>query len=238
MNSIIDKLILFFRNLFKKEPVLIKTNIENLPTLLEKSFVEKRIQIEEDLGKKITEIKYLHSKAKSIIKAIKESPLEEKPNERLNHAVETSKKQLLVQLEKLLEKINPSNVDGKLNSYREYAKKSEVLLAMEINNFRKNIAYTSYYHKDEMKELGEALQNIINTLHEMNQTINSGKELFEFENFKERIGSSLKKKKELVIIQKNIESLNEKIAEKQEEIKKQKWMTLKCLPQKLRKRIL
>ncbi len=221
MSSLVEKIISYFKNLFKQEPVIIKTTLENLPLLLEKSFSKKRAELEEYSAKKLSEIKYVHSRAKAITKSVKDTPLEEKPNERLNHAVETSKRQLLIQLEKLLEKIDPSKIDNKTNSYREYAAKSEAVLIVEVNTFRKNIAYTSFYHKDEMKELGEALQNLLNNLHDMNQKFESEKIVFEFENFKDDIGSSLKKKKELTLIQKQIEGLNEKIIEKKELLKNQ-----------------
>lgn len=222
MNYLLEKIALFFKNLFKQEPVVIKANIENLPIILEKGFSAKRGELENYSAKKLSEIKYLHSKSKAIIKSLNETPLENKPNERLNHAVETSKRQLLVQLERLLEKIDPSKIEHKTNFYREYAGKSEAILVIEINNFRKNIAYTSIYHKEEMKELGETLQNMLNNLHDMNQKFSSEKDLFEFENFKENIGSSLKKKKELVAIQKNTETINEKIIQLEEDLKKQK----------------
>ncbi len=221
MNSLIEKIILFFKNMFKKDPVVVKTNIENLPLLLEKGFASKRSEVEDYSAKKLAEIKYLHSRAKAIIKSLNETPLEEKTNERMNHAVETSKRQLLVQLNRLLEKIDSSKIEHRINSYREYSGRSEAVLVIEINNFRKNIAYTSFYHKDEMKELGETLQNLLNNLHEMNQKFISEKDLFEFENFKEKIGASLKKKKELVAVAKQIEILNEKIIQKEEELKKQ-----------------
>jgi hypothetical protein len=221
MTQLIEKIILFFKNLFKKEPVIIKTTIENLPLLIEKGFATRKEEIENYSAKKISEIKYLHSKAKSIIKSINQTPLDEKSNERLNHAVETSKKQLIIQLEKLLEKIEPNKIENKINSYREYAGKSEAILVIEINMFRKNIAYTSFYHKEEMKELGETLQGLLNNLHEMNQKFINEKDLFEFENFKEKIGGALKKKKELTNSKKEIETLNEKINQLEEEIKKQ-----------------
>jgi hypothetical protein len=221
MFSFLDKITWFFKNFFKKEPTIIKTTIENLPLLIEKGFASRKNEIEDYSAKKISEIKYLHSRAKSIIKSINQTPLDEKSNQRLNHAVETSKKQLIIQLEKLLEKIEPTKIENKINSYREYAGKSESILIIEINAFRKNIAYTSFYHKEEMKELGETLQGLLNNLHEMNQKFINEKDLFEFENFKEKIGAALKKKSELITSKKEINLLNEKITQIEELIKKQ-----------------
>ncbi|HPM85584.1 MAG TPA: hypothetical protein PLI99_00645 [archaeon] len=218
--ELVKKIFSFFSKSFKPEPQILKTDLETLPSLLEKSFVVKKVELEENAAKKITEIKYLHSKTLSLIKRLNNTPLEEKTNTRLNHAVETSKKQLLIQLERMLGKINPTDIKNNINSYREYSKKSESLLIGEINSFRKNIAYTSFYHQDEMKELGEFLQNILNNLHELNQKFDYNKEIFEFENFKEKIGSSIQRKKELKQIQREINALSEKIIKKQEELKK------------------
>ncbi|MFA5361238.1 MAG: hypothetical protein WC290_02210 [archaeon] len=218
--ELVKKIFSFFSKSFKPEPQILKTDLETLPSLLEKSFVVKKVELEENAAKKITEIKYLHSKTLSLIKRLNDTPLEEKTNTRLNHAVETSKKQLLIQLERMLGKINPTDIKNNINSYREYSKKSESLLIGEINSFRKNIAYTSFYHQDEMKELGEFLQNILNNLHELNQKFDYNKEIFEFENFKEKIGSSIQRKKELKQIQREINALSEKIIKKQEELKK------------------
>jgi hypothetical protein len=218
--ELVKKIFSFFSKSFKPEPQILKTDLETLPSLLEKSFVVKKVELEENAAKKITEIKYLHSKTLSLIKRLNDTPLEEKTNTRLNHAVETSKKQLLIQLERMLGKINPIDIKNNINSYREYSKKSESLLIGEINSFRKNIAYTSFYHQDEMKELGEFLQNILNNLHELNQKFDYNKEIFEFENFKEKIGSSIQRKKELKQIKRAINALSEKIIKKQEELKK------------------
>ena len=219
--SLFEKLFKRIQKMFRKDPVIVKTTIENLPLLLEKSFVSKRMDLEDFSAKKLSEVKYLHSRAKAIIKNLNQTPLEEKVDKRLNHAVETSKRQLLIQLEKLLDKIDPSKIEHKTNSYREYAGKSEAILVLEINTFRKNIAYTSFYHKEEMKELGETLQNLLNNLHDMNQKFLIEKEVFEFEHFKNNIGASLKKKKELLDRQKQIENLKEKIVEKQMDLKAQ-----------------
>lgn len=218
--QIIKKIFSIFSNSTKTQKPLIKTNLETLPLLIEKSFIIKKKELEENSAKKLTEIKYSNSKTKSLIQKLSKIPLEEKNNQRLNHAVETSKKQLLNQLEKLIEKINPPNIQNNLYEYREYSKKSEALLIFEINAFKKNIAYTSFYHKEEMKELGEFLQDILNNLHQLNQEFDYHKEIFEFEKFKEKIGSSIQKKKELNLTQKEIESLKEKIDEKKEDLKR------------------
>ena len=220
--SLFKKIFSFFSKQSKSKNQFIKTDLGTLPNLIEKSFILKKDALEKEVAKKITQIKYSHSKTNFLIEKLSETPLEKKTNVRLNHAVQTSKKQLLIQLKRMLEKINPNEVKHDLNSYREYSKKSEALLVNEITSFRKNIAYTSFYHQEEMKELGDFLQNILNDLHEMNQKFDYNKEIFEFEKFKENIGSALKRRKELKHIQKEIKTLEEKIVNKKEGLEEHK----------------
>ncbi|MCX6803289.1 MAG: hypothetical protein NTY48_01825, partial [Candidatus Diapherotrites archaeon] len=88
--SFFSKLIEIFKNLFKKEPVVIRTVVEDVPALVEKEFLLKRAALEDFAAKKISETKYLHSKAQGYLKIISEKELEGKSNERLNKAALTS----------------------------------------------------------------------------------------------------------------------------------------------------
>lgn len=214
LNQLMNPLLNLIKNFFKKEEKEVKTNLSGLPNLLEQNFKEKKVELENFSAKKMSEVKYLHSKTKLVLQKIKETKLEKKEDVRLNHAVETSKKQLINQLEKLIEKINPTIVPRELNQYKEYSKKSYAILVQEINSFRKNIVYTSIYHKEEMKELGDYFQSILNNLNELNQKIDSTKEVFEYEGFKEKVTNTLQKKKELTLTKKSIIDLTKKIKEK------------------------
>ena len=139
MSAFLDKIILFFKNLFKKEPVILRPRLEDLPLLVQKGVSVRQQDLDEFCAKKISEAKYLHSKAKGLLKAVNAKELEAKANERMNRAVETSKRQLITQMDKLLEKISPAEVNQEINSIREYAGKSEAVLVVETNTIRKNI---------------------------------------------------------------------------------------------------
>jgi len=176
----------------EKSSSAVETTLEYLPLLIEKDFSARRTILEEFVANKMAEIKYAHGKCTSQLVAIEKMELEDKPNARFNKAAATSKRQFDSQMQKLLQKLDPKDRGNTVDDARHYAGESYMLLFNEINSFRKNIAYTSVYLKDEMKVFGEALQEILNNLGAMNKEFEKEKELFQFENAKERIGKIIK----------------------------------------------
>ncbi|VVB75484.1 Uncharacterised protein [uncultured archaeon] len=195
----------------KEESPFIKIEIEQVPMLIEKEFLLKKSALEDFSAKKIAEAKYVHGKSSALLELISNQELEGKANERLNKAALTSKKQLENQLRKLLEKINPENRGTTLDDARKYAGEANALLVNEIVGLRKNIAYTSIYFKDEMKALGENLQELLNDFSAMNKEFAQASELFEFEKTKALVGAVIKKKK-------NIEEKEEALQKAESEI--------------------
>ncbi len=195
-----------FSQFFKRqERPVITTTIDLLPSILENNLTVKRKELEMTVAKNISELKYLYEKSKSLLKDIKEKELEEKNNERLNKAANTSKNQMEKQLEKMLVKINPNLEKNELENIYSYSKESFIFLFNEINIYRKSIAYTSIYLKDEMKLLGNNLQEMLNKLQEINNLFDKEHNIFFFE----------KAKKNILEIQNN----KKMIAQKEEEIK-------------------
>jgi len=179
----------------KDEAPFIRITIEEVPMLIEKEFLLKKSSLEDFAAKKIAQAKYVHGKSSALLELISAKELEGKANERLNKAALTSKKQLENQLRKLLQKISPQERGNTLEDARKYAGEANALLVNEIVGLRKNIAYTSIYFKDEMKELGENLQEMLNSFDAMNKEFANAKELFEFEKTKALVGAVIKKKK-------------------------------------------
>jgi len=225
--TLIAKFINVIKGFFKKEPSVLKVNIEQIPMMIEKEFLLKNRELENLSAKKFSEIKYLHSKALNLINALKEKELEGKENERLNRAVLTSKHQIENQLKKLLEKINPTDRGNTIDDARAYSGESYALLLNEIISFRKNIIYTSFYLKDEMKEIGEILQEMINIFVELNKTYAENKNLFEFEKLKENIGSITEKKNAIQKLNEQMTEINTQISEKENLLTTQKDNILK-----------
>ncbi|MFA5931104.1 MAG: hypothetical protein WC821_02205 [archaeon] len=220
--SLFAKLIEIFQGFFKKSPLVIKTNIEQLPMLIEKNFELTKANLEDFSAKKMSEAKYLISKSNNILGNISKKELEGKENERFNKAALTSKRQLENQLKRLLEKIDPKDRGNNLDDARHYSGESYALLANEIVSFRKNIIYMSFYLKEEMKELGETLQEILNIFNEMNLEFKKSNELFEFEKIKETSGKIIKKKKHYKELENQKQTLLEKLQVKQEKQEEQK----------------
>ena len=206
----------------EKTPTTIETTLELLPTLIEKNFQAKKQELEMATTKKISEIKYLHSKSLKLLQDIKSQDIEEKGNKRFNKAAFTSKQQIEKQLEKLLLKMNPVDRGNTLEDVKAFSGEGNAILVNEIMSFRKNIIYTSAYLKDEMKALGEALQGMLNNFSELEKLLADGHEIFEFEKIKEKINSSKSEDIKLVELNQKVKNLEEEITKKESEIQTQK----------------
>ncbi|MFA6268227.1 MAG: hypothetical protein WCW13_00720 [archaeon] len=220
--GLIARIIQIVQGFFKKDTLILKTRIEDVPLLIEKNFGLKSAELDEFSAKKIAQIKYLHSKSVGLLEDISKKDLQEKPNERFNKAANTSKSQLENQLKRLLEKLNPKDRGKTVVDSRAYSGESYALLINEINGFRKNIVYTSIYLKDEMKELGETLQEMLNTFAELNQFFSKSNDFFEFEKVKTSVGEIIKKKKEVENIENKQKEFLESLAQKENKIQEQK----------------
>ena len=203
----------------------LEPTLDYLPTLIEKNFSTRKGMLEDFCAKKMAEIKYVHAKCLAQTKAMGEKELEEKANARFNKAALTSKKQLENQMLKLLQKLDPKDRGKTIDDTKHYAGESYMLLFNEVNSLRKNIVYTSAYLKEEMKMLGESLQEMLDNLQAMNAEFEKEKELFEFEKAKERIGIILTKKRTLeerlgakMVIEKELKAKEGELAAKSAEI--------------------
>jgi hypothetical protein len=219
--TLIAKFIETIKSFFKKDPVFIRTNVAQIPMLIEKNFLLKKHELEDLSAKNMAQVKYLQGKAKNLLNTISTKELEGKENERMNKAGLTSKRQLETQMKRVLEKIDPTERGTTINDARHYYGESYAILVNEVMAFRKNIVYTSFYLKDEMKSFGEVLQELLNLYNEMNVAFSKEKDFFEYEKIKEKIGSSIKKKKEIDLIIKEKSENEEKIANKEKELESQ-----------------
>ena len=212
----------FFGGLFKKEEGSVTTTLDSVGALIEKEFLIQKRGLEDFSAKKIAEVKYLHNKASGLLAIVSEKELEAKTNERMNRAALTSKKQLAVQLLRLLAKLTPAERGNTIEDARHYSGESYALLANEINSLRKNIAYTSFYLKEDMKALGSSLQGMANIFHEMNLEFEKAGAVFDFEKTMEKIAEVKKSDNELKKIGEEISLLREKISQKERQLASQK----------------
>lgn len=205
-----------FSSIFNKKS---KTNVYSTTELvneLEKELASKRKGLEFSSAKKMAEIKFLHSKIITLIKDVQKKELQGKENERFNKAAMTAKSHIEIQLMRMLEKIDPSTTGTNLTQIHAYSEETISILVKEIIHFRKNIVYTSIYLKDEMKNLGETLQELLNNLQELKKEFDENKDYFEFEKIKEKI-------KTVEIISKELENQKNKVIDAGEEINKIKF---------------
>jgi len=108
-----------------------------------------------------------------------------------------------------------------LDEARHYSGESYSMLSGEIIAFRKNIVYTSFYFKEEMKELGETLQEMLNIFNEMNTAFSKERELFQFEKIKELVGLAIKKKRDYLAVEAQEKEIMCKLVEKEKQISEQ-----------------
>jgi len=184
----------------------VKTTFEDILNLVEKDFLIEKQELEELVAKKIAEQKFLITRCGMIIEKIEKKSLEEKSNERMNRAGETSKNQIVFQLRGLLQKLNPSERGKNLSDAKAYFGAGFVLMQKEIFGFRKNIVYTGFYLKDEIKELGESMQEMLKVFEETNKAFEEKKYLFEFEKIKEKHAKVLEKQREIYELKREIDS--------------------------------
>lgn len=216
----------FFKNLFQKKmdgPLTV--SVSDVPALVEKEFLVKKKELEDLSAKKMSEVKYAHAKAVALVEQISSKELEAKENERLNRAAVTAKNQMVKQLSALLAKLEPKSIGSDISSVRAYSGEGHALLSSEIISFRKSIAFTTLYFKDEMKLLGTHLQEILDAFAALNLAFANEKDLFEFEKFRERADFVVQNKKlekrllaELDILKKNLEALRLEVVEQKKKI--------------------
>ncbi|MCX6801049.1 MAG: hypothetical protein NTZ73_02580 [Candidatus Diapherotrites archaeon] len=195
----------------------VRTTPELLRGMIEKDFKLREKELENFVAKKMAEIKHLNGKSVKLLVDIQKKEIgEERGGARFNKAAVTAKKQVERQLMQLLEKLGPKERGKTLSDARAYSGEGFALMINEINAFRKNIVYTSVFIKEEMKELGNILQEMLDSFHEMNQKFGECKSVFEFEKFcamVEKIGEERKiikeKEEEKKALKKKMEEQNE-----------------------------
>jgi len=191
--------------------------LEDVPSRINEKLSKERSEIELENGKKMAEIRFLHSKILALIKDIKAKELESKENERFNRVAFTAKSQIEIHLLRTLEKIDPKERGRTLNDSKAYCNETLVILINEINHFKKSIVYTSVYLKDEMRQLGETIQNLVNNLQELRNFFEEKKEFFEHEKIIEKVKKIKNQKTELAILEKKLVEVNKKLTEEEKE---------------------
>ena len=114
---------LFDKFFGKKEVLEIKTTMDLLPTIIQKNFEAKQEQLELEIAKEISQVKYLHEKCVVLITDIEKKEIISKENKRFDKAATTAKVQMENQLKKTLSKIDPTNIGNDLDDFFKYSNK-------------------------------------------------------------------------------------------------------------------
>ncbi len=203
------------KKLFGSKETKSKTAFLTVPELeseVSAAIGSKSQELELICGKEMAEIKFLHSRATVLIGDIKKKEIEGKENERFNKAAFTSKSHVELQLMRVLQKIDPKEHGMQILDTRAYTEEAIAVLVKEVIHFRKSIVYTSVYLKDEMKALGEILQQLLEKLQALKKEFDERKDFFEAEKLEKQL-KELKTAKENVLLEK------EKAKQAQESLK-------------------
>lgn len=181
----------FFERIFgRQEEKILTLGISGLEAFLERETLSQKQELSGIIAARFSEIKHL---LRSLVASVKQ--LEGKDfsseNNRLSGIVRTSRQNAIKQLSSLAQKLDPPAAVEMKTAF-SYCNDSLVLLQRESYVFGKNIAYTSIYLKDEVKEIGNRVKEIADTLNELKKEIGHYRHLLAVEKI-------LGEKKELLL---------------------------------------
>ena len=125
-----------------------------------KDALEKELVVKS--SSKIAEIKHLLRSIEAELNEMdKRNLMEEGDNKYLRKIVSSSQKNMVKQMHSLLERLQPKGI-GTADGIKDYAHESSLHMQREILAYRKNISYTSIIMKEEIKNIGFLMQNLLN----------------------------------------------------------------------------
>ncbi|MCX8158415.1 MAG: hypothetical protein N3D73_01995 [Candidatus Diapherotrites archaeon] len=137
----------------------------------EKIVYERKKEVEKELTEKayfkISEIKHLIGTVERELEEIeKRNLLEEGENKYFRKIISSSQKNMTKQIKALLEKIKPK-IFNSVEDIQSYSMFCIETIQREVIFYRKNISYTSVLLKEEVKLVGNTLQEIIEACQEI-----------------------------------------------------------------------
>lgn len=206
----------------KKEEAI---GIEEAEALIKKRKGELEKELVVKSSAKIAEIKHLLRSIESELNEMdKRNLMEEGDNKYLRKIVSSSQKNMIKQMYALLERLQPKGI-GTADGIKDYARESALHMQREILTYRKNISYTSIIMKEEIKNIGFLMQNLLNGYNVINGYFREAN-YDSFSEIEKQLGEREKKKAllsgkeaELSRIREAVEKLNQAIGEKENRIK-------------------
>ena len=145
----------------------------NLGLLQAKNYLNELEQkqfsaIEQKIFARFAEIKHLLKEISNELNELSKVNVEEGENKRLRRIVETSRNSAVSQMQRLVERLTPPT-RGNLKELKNYCTSCHSLMETEIRHFGRNIAYTGIVLKEQMKSLGEKMNELNTVFIELNQ---------------------------------------------------------------------
>ena len=175
----------FFGKVFGgKQPKTVNVELAKAGAFLEKELAPKRVQLLDETGKRLAEIKHLLREASASLQGFGKAEAAARSN-RLDKIVKTAKSNALRQLGSLLEKLSPPNTND-LAAIRAYCNES-LLALQQAGQFGKNVAYAGISFKDEVKSFGASMKQLNKAFVGLRQLLNENKSVFMLDSLKEKL---------------------------------------------------
>jgi hypothetical protein len=155
--GIIDRV----KGLFAEPEEMPPVPLKDAKSGLEKVRAEKEAEAAEAASAKVSEVKHILRKLEETISAMeKRDIMKEGENKHLRKIVSTAQKNTAKQMRGLIVKLRPE-MSGDADKISSYAAAGTEIITKEINAFRKNITYAGVIMKDEIKNIGILLQELM-----------------------------------------------------------------------------
>ncbi|HLC79465.1 MAG TPA: hypothetical protein VJG83_03460, partial [archaeon] len=179
-----------------------EVSLEEAQRMVEEKIALEEKELIEGASKGFAQIKHLLLSLSKRAKSLESQLHPEQGNQRFRQIVSTSQKNLTRQLEGLARKISPpSKISAQ--TIREYAPGALKSLTADLLPYWKNIALTKLLLKDEIKYIGQDIEELTTILQQINSTAHSQK--LEGAYSLQQMFSQLSKAQEEEILQKQME---------------------------------
>ena len=201
----------FLERIFgKQEQKEFSLNLTDIEKFLENETLAQKQVLSKNTAGKFAEIKYVLRNLEVLVKNLEKKEVSGQ-NQRLLGIARTSKQQAVRQLSSIVQRLQPPQSTD-LKSVVSYSRESIALLERESRVFGKNVAYTSIYLKDEVKEIGAMVKELIDLLNSLKDEAMQYSALAASEKILESKNTAQKQKERTLATEKSIASAKSIIA--------------------------
>ncbi len=195
----------------KKEKKPVELLFSNADDFIKSQSAFEAGELEEFYAKKSSEIKHLLRQLSAKAVSLEQAGID-KQNKRVEKIVSTSRTNAVRKLSSLAERISPPPFFSPKEA-RSYSISSLELIRKEVESSWKNIAYSSVYLKEEIKEFGEILEETRAVLAEISEKFSPESKVFLSERAKILVSSIRDVSSKNLNAVDELDSFSEKISE-------------------------